>query len=222
MSSSSSNNNNDKSTSTDDVQVNYDWNDTEQRYTRTNSPSDNAVVNNEAENIERRTAQWTKNLPEAFGIRDAIQRSPYRWCTREAGLWAIATGTVMSFHRYRMGSKFMTIVNAGFASTMVVWVGSYYYCFKKRDYNEKVIAAMMQLNQFVPAEDMPPQIPYDAENHPFVKSIDPNIYNDDENQNKIKPLTYEYAGNVPERKEWQPPLPPQDVTDVFKPIKPNK
>ena len=42
------------------------------------------------------TAKWTKYLPEAFGIRENVQNSPFRWCARESSLWGIATGTTMS------------------------------------------------------------------------------------------------------------------------------
>lgn len=42
------------------------------------------------------TAKWTEYLPEAFGIRDSIRASNYRWCARESGMWGIATGTGMS------------------------------------------------------------------------------------------------------------------------------
>lgn len=29
------------------------------------------------------TAKWTKYLPEAFGIREGVRQSSYRWCVRE-------------------------------------------------------------------------------------------------------------------------------------------
>ena len=38
---------------------------------------------------------WTRIFPEAYGIRRAIEDSPFRWCVRESSLWAVATGTVM-------------------------------------------------------------------------------------------------------------------------------
>jgi hypothetical protein len=44
------------------------------------------------------TALWTKYLPEAFGIRESVRNSPYRWCVRESSLWGIATGTAMSLY----------------------------------------------------------------------------------------------------------------------------
>lgn len=32
---------------------------------------------------DHETATWTKHIPEAFGLRQAIRKSPYRWCSRE-------------------------------------------------------------------------------------------------------------------------------------------
>ena len=29
------------------------------------------------------TAKWTQYLPQAFGIREAVRQSSYRWCVRE-------------------------------------------------------------------------------------------------------------------------------------------
>ena len=29
------------------------------------------------------TAKWKRYLPEAFGIREAVRKSSYRWCVRE-------------------------------------------------------------------------------------------------------------------------------------------
>ena len=108
-----------------------------------NNPLDNAIVNDK-EQIE--TAKWTRHLPEAFGIRAAVQQSKYRWCVREAALWGIATGTTVSLHRLRMNSSVFFSINAGFLSCWVVYAGSYYFCFKRRDYQEKMIETMMKLN----------------------------------------------------------------------------
>ena len=38
---------------------------------------------------------WTKIFPEAFGIRQSIEDSSFRWCVRESMLWGVATGTMM-------------------------------------------------------------------------------------------------------------------------------
>ena len=108
------------------------------------SPELNAVTS--SDQIE--TAKWTRYLPEAFGIREAVRQSKYRWCVREAAMWGIATGTAMTLHRYRMQSRRQFAANVGFASLMVVYVGSYYFCVKRRDYREQMIELMMKLNSF--------------------------------------------------------------------------
>jgi hypothetical protein len=155
---------------------------------------------------EIETAKWTRFLPEAFGIRQTVQSSKYRWCVRESSMWAISTGTAMTFHRFRMVSPTKFAVNIGMSSLMVVYVGSYYFCVKKRDYREKMIKIMMQLNSFEPAVEMPEQVPYDAL-HPFVE---PAV----DDQSGI-PAERQYVANLPERKEWQPQLPTQDFDKVF-------
>lgn len=38
---------------------------------------------------------WTRIFPEAYGIRQSIEDSSFRWCVRESMLWGVATGTVM-------------------------------------------------------------------------------------------------------------------------------
>lgn len=35
------------------------------------------------------TATWTRFLPEAFGIRENVQNSPFRWCVREVRYFKI-------------------------------------------------------------------------------------------------------------------------------------
>lgn len=49
------------------------------------STSDNAIV----------TEDWTRYLPEKWGIRKTVEDSSYRWCWKESAMWGIATGTVM-------------------------------------------------------------------------------------------------------------------------------
>ena len=61
---------------------------------RTTVQSADEVTPVEVDPLE--TAKWTNNLPEAFGFREAIRASSYRWCAREAGMWGIATGTAMT------------------------------------------------------------------------------------------------------------------------------
>ena len=38
---------------------------------------------------------WTKIFTEAFGVRQSIEDSSFRWCVRESMLWGVATGTMM-------------------------------------------------------------------------------------------------------------------------------
>lgn len=160
------------------------------------STSDNTATNE---------PQWIQHLPEAFGIRQAVQQSKYRWCVRESAMWGIATGTAMSLHRLRMRSPWA--INAGFLSFFGVYVGSYYFCVKRRDYKEQVIEMMMKLNSFQTAADMPEPVPVD-ENHPFV-SPEGDL-----------PGERQYVANLPERKEWQKPLPTQDAASIFTEDKP--
>jgi len=63
----------------------------------------NDSINSDPDLLE--TAKWTRFLPEAFGIRESVRGSSYRWCVREGGMWGIATATAMSLHRLRAGSK---------------------------------------------------------------------------------------------------------------------
>jgi hypothetical protein len=151
------------------------------------------------------TAKWTRHLPQAFGIRTAVQQSKYRWCVRESGLWGIATSTAMSLHRFRMQSRTQVMVNVGFGTFFLVYGGSYYFCVKRRDYREKMIELMMQLNRFEHAEVMPEPVPVD-ELHPFVLPDD----------QRERPQ--QYVAHLPERKDWQPQLPTQDAADVFQPV----
>jgi Protein of unknown function (DUF3767) len=159
------------------------------------------------------TATWTRHLPERFGIRASIEHSKYRWCARESALWGIATGTTMSLHRFRMNSSTRTAINAGFLTCLTVLYGSYYFCYKRRDYQEQMIELMMKLNTFGHASEMPAEIPMDA-NHPFVVPIEGT--NDDNKTNALP--TRQYVATLPGRKEWQAPLPTQDAADVFKPV----
>ncbi|KAL7575374.1 hypothetical protein ACA910_001887 [Epithemia clementina (nom. ined.)] len=155
---------------------------------------------------------WTRHLPEAFGIRQSIQASKYRGCVREAGLWAIATGTAMTLHRFRMQSRMTFAIHVGFVTMMAVNLGSYWFCVRRRDYQEKTIEMLMRYNQFLTADQMPPQIPID-DNHPFLKpSEDPD---------RAIPEA-QYVVELPGRKEWQPPLPTQDAAQVFQQEKSEK
>ena len=169
------------------------------------SPEFNAVTSEDQ--IE--TAKWTRYLPEAFGIRETVRQSKYRWCVREAAMWGIATGTAMTLHRFRMQSRMQFAANVGFASAMVVHVGSYYFCVKRRDYREQMIELMMKLNTFEHALNMPQQTPVN-EHHPFVRPVDGS-------EDAVTVPERQYVAHLPERKEWQKQLPTQEASDVFKP-----
>lgn len=158
------------------------------------------------EDIE--TAKWTRHLPEAFGIRAAVQASKYRWCVREAALWSVATSTAMTLHRFRMQSPVPFAVHIGFSTFFVVYGGSYYFCVKRRDHREKMIELMMKLNSFEHALNMPEPVPVD-EQHPFVEP------------GPSQPPK-QYVAELPERKEWQSQLPAQDFQDVFRPVDDDK
>uniref|UniRef100_A0A7S0XJS0 Cytochrome c oxidase assembly protein COX20, mitochondrial n=1 Tax=Pseudo-nitzschia delicatissima TaxID=44447 RepID=A0A7S0XJS0_9STRA len=143
------------------------------------------------------TARWTRYLPEAFGIRDSIRESSYRWCVREGGMWGIATGTAMSLHRMRMGSRPVVAGHFFFGTMMVVMLPSYYFCYRRREHQEQVIEMMMQYNQFGHASDLPEEPP--LEEHPFWQ----------QNENGMNTLDAgtkhdrEFRGMIKERKEWQ-------------------
>jgi Protein of unknown function (DUF3767) len=163
----------------------------------TSVPSDNAIVGYEPK------ATWLSYVPETFGLRANLEKSKYRWCAREAAMWGIATGTAMTLHRFRMRTSVKTAVHVGFVSVFIVMGGSYYSCVKRRDYQEQMIELMMKYNAAEHAQVMPEPIPVDA-NHPFVaptrESTEPQYT----------------VAILPERKEWQDPLPTQDIKDVFK------
>ena len=163
---------------------------------------------NAATNIDDiQTAKWTRHLPETFGIRQAVQSSKYRWCAREAGMWGIATGTAMTLHRWRMGSHRGVAVHVGFLSLVLVNVGSYYFCVKRRNYQEQMIEVMMRHNEFDHAVNMPETVSVDDADNPFLGET-----------SRPSAAPAQYVVNLPERKEWQPPLPTQDAADVFKPV----
>lgn len=67
---------------------------------------------------------------------------------------------------------------------------------------------MMKLNSFDHALNMPEPVPVD-EHHPFVEPAD-------DNDNASVVPTKQYVAQLPERKEWQSPLPTQDVASVFR------
>ena len=152
------------------------------------------------------TATWLKYVPATFGLRDAVAKSPYRWCTRESSMWGLATGTAMSLHRLRMGSRVGWAMNVGFGTTLLVSSVSYYFCVRARQHKEEVIELLMKAQQFEEARNMPPE----PEDHPFL---------DSRTADEAGPR--EYRGMLPDRKDWQEPLGTQDAKDVFMPVRKN-
>ena len=181
------------------------------------------------------TARWTRYLPTAFGIRHSVESSKYRWCARESALWGIATGSAMAFHRIRMNSPTSRVIHVGFSTVFLVMGGSYYFCVKRRDYQEQMIELLMQLNTFEPVQNMPAERPID-QTHPFVRPDDGAVVTKDEtvtrstattttnhnnnNNNQTIP-TKQYVAHIPERKEWQTPTPTQDAAKIFQPYNNN-
>ena len=101
-----------------------------------------------------------------------------------------------------MGSRSFFAINMGFATTLMVAIPSYYICVRKRQYKEELIELMMRANDFQHAKDMPPETP-PGEDHPFLEP------------SEDKNLNTEYVAHLPERKEWQTPIPQQDAKNVF-------
>ena len=136
----------------------------------------------------------------------------------------------MTLHRFRMLSRKQFALNVGFTALMTVYVGSYFFCVKRRDYHETLINFMMRLNSFDHAEKIPEQRPID-EYHPFVAPLAINTtttaanntnYNNN-NNNANTPTTSgtvaptkQYVAKLPERKQWQKQLPiQQELAQLF-------
>jgi hypothetical protein len=107
-----------------------------------------------------------------------------------------------------MKSRPSLAINVGFTTFFIVYFGSYYFCVRRRDYKELMVEQMMKLNTFEHALQMPEPVPVDK-HHPFVE---PAITDDSPGPSK------QYVAHLPERKEWQQPLPPQDASAVFRPV----
>lgn len=167
-----------------------------------NNTYDNAIVTEET---------WTKIFPEAFGIRRLIEESSFRWCWRESSMWGIATGTVMYFHRRRMGSRNLFAGGVAYGTMILVFAPSYYFCYRKREHQEHVIEMMMAANDFLPGEEMPESIPLDRGEHPFL-----NVKDED---NDDRDLQKEFVARLKEKKDWQEPHHTQDADEVFKEVK---
>ena len=163
-------------------------------------------------------SSWTQYLPEKFGIRKSIEDSPYGWCYRESFLWGIATGTAMGIHRLRMKSHPLFAINIAFLTTITVTLPSYYFCYRKRDHQERVIEMMMAANDFRPGEEVPEQIPI-GDDHPFLdvkKEGDAAATSGSNGEKDEATLQKEFVARLKEKKEWQEPHQIQDANKIFK------
>ena len=104
-----------------------------------------------------------------------------------------------------MGSTPLFAINVGFMTTLLVCIPSYYFCFRKREYKERLIEVMMRANDFQEADQMPAEIPAGPD-HPFLDPVSGDT---------AAVADQEYMAHLPERKEWQTQVPQQDAKDVF-------
>ncbi len=176
-----------------------------------NSQVADADSSTDATNTENKSTGLTRFLPEKFGIRKAIEDSPYGWCYRESFLWGIATGTAMGIHRLRMKSHPLFAINIAFLTTITVTLPSYYFCYRKRDHQERVIEMMMAANDFRPGEEIPEQTPI-GKDHPF---LDVKGDNGEAEQDEAT-LQKEFVARLKEKKEWQQQHQIQDADKIFK------
>ena len=177
-----------------------------------NSQGPDADSLTDATNTENKSTGLTQFLPEKFGIRKAIEDSPYGWCYRESFLWGIATGTAMGIHRLRMKSHPLFAINIAFLTTITVTLPSYYFCYRKRDHQERVIEMMMAANDFRPGEEMPEQVPI-GKDHPFLDVKEESGEADGKDE---ATLQKEFVARLKEKKEWQEQHQLQDADKIFK------
>ena len=175
-----------------------------------NNSYDNAIVTEET---------WTKIFPEAFGIRRLIEESSFRWCWRESSMWGIATGTVMYFHRRRMGSRNLFAGGVAYGTMILVFAPSYYFCYRKREHQEHVIEMMMAANDFLPGEEMPESVPLERGEHPFLDVKDKGGVGIDDDNYDDRDLQKEFVARLKEKKDWQEPHHTKDADEVFKEVK---
>lgn len=178
---------------------------------------ESAAMNTDADSLtdatstDNKSTGLTQFLPEKFGIRKAIEDSPYGWCYRESFLWGIATGTAMGIHRLRMKSHPLFAINIAFLTTITVTLPSYYFCYRKRDHQERVIEMMMAANDFRPGEEIPEQVPI-GKDHPFLDVKEES----GEGEKDEATLQKEFVARLKEKKEWQEQHQLQDADKIFK------
>ena len=119
----------------------------------------------------------------------------------------------VSRHRLRMKSHPIFAGNVAFATVALVALPSYYFCFRRREHQERVIEMMMAVNDFRPGEEMPATVPLDQD-HPFL-SVDDKLDGGAENEGDLQ---REFVAHLKERKDWQEPHPTRDAGDVFREV----
>ncbi len=100
-------------------------------------------------------------------------------------------------------------INAAFATSLIVAMPSYYFCYRRREHKEATIELMMKANDFQYHDEMPEPIPQ-AE-HPFLQNAD------DGKNDMVKQK--EFVARLKEKKEWQKQNPIDDAANVFKEVK---
>lgn|ERR1719401_400016 len=101
--------------------------------------------------------------------------------------------------------------NVAFGTVALVALPSYYFCYRRREHQERVIEMMMAVNEFRPEDEMPETVPLN-QHHPFL-SIENKM---DGNAGGDGDLQKEFVAHLKEKKEWQEPHPTRDASEVFK------
>lgn len=114
-----------------------------------------------------------------------------------------------------MKSNPFFVINVAFGTALLVAAPSYYFCYRRREHQEKVIEMMMAVNDFRPGEEMPETVPLD-ENHPFL-SVREKM--DGDSDGNDRDLQKEFVARLKEKKDWQEPHRTQDADEVFKEVK---
>jgi hypothetical protein len=114
-------------------------------------------------------------------------------------------------------------INTAFLATLIVTAPSYYFCFRRREHQEKVIEMMMAANDFRPGEEMPETVPLD-ESHPFLNVKDREVVEGGsgggDGERSEGDLQKEFVARLKEKKEWEAPHPRgEDADKVFKEVK---
>jgi hypothetical protein len=117
-----------------------------------------------------------------------------------------------------MGSRGLFAGKVAFGTTCLVVFPSYYFCYRKREHQEKVIEMMMAINDFRPTDEMPETVPLDA-NHPFLNVKEKRYNDNDYEENDDRGLQKEFVARLKEKKDWQEPHQTQDAENVFKEVK---